>query len=48
MWPSGGPEMVGWLRDQVEGGARRRLLGGDRGKSFSGEQGVLSGQHIGV
>jgi hypothetical protein len=23
MWPSGGARMVGWLRDQVEGGAHR-------------------------
>jgi hypothetical protein len=46
--PSGCVEMVGWLGDRAEGGARRRQQRGGRWKTYSGEQADWLGLHAGV
>jgi hypothetical protein len=46
--PSGCAEMVGWLGDRAEGGARRRQQWGGRREAYSGEQAEWLGLHVGV
>jgi hypothetical protein len=46
--PTGGPGRVGWPGEQVESGARRRLLGGGLWNPYSDEQAVRPGHHAGV
>jgi hypothetical protein len=46
--PSGCAELVGWLGDRAEGGARRRQQWGSRQEAYSGEQVEWLGLHVGV
>jgi hypothetical protein len=46
--PSGCAEMVSWLGDRAEGGARRQQQWGGRREAYSGEQVERLGLHAGV
>jgi hypothetical protein len=46
--PSGGAEMVGWLGDRAESGARRRRQWGGPQEPQSGEQVEVPRQHASV
>jgi hypothetical protein len=46
--PSGRAEMVGWLGDRADGGARRQQQWGGRREAYSGEQVERLGLQAGV